>query len=520
MRVQAAYGAPMNVLLVTTDQQRADTIGAYGCRLGATPALDRLAADGVRFELCRTQNPYCQPSRATILTGRYPSSHGVHSNGVDFPQAEVATTLSAMLAEAGWTTAFRGKAHFASTYPRTPTGALESVEGSAAMPPGWHGPYMGFADVDLILFGHQIHPEGGGMPEHWGPPPRGLHYARWLFRDGEEAGRRRLYLMTPAAALRPSPAPETWASALPEEDHPTTYVADRTIAFLRTVDRTRPWFCWASFTDPHHPMDPPAPWCDRYTAADMIVPERHPEEFDRKPPFHRFWTQGLPGAMAWANPGGARLSDRELAALMAGYYGMVAQLDHAIGRILVALAETGQADDTLVVCTTDHGELLGDHQMLFKGPLHYDGLLRVPLIVRGPGVVRGAQVAAPVGTIDLVPTILDLAGLPIPPTVEGRSLRPFLAGGSEQREWVLTENDHEMQVQLYLRTITTPRWVCTRYDTVPGMGELYDRSIDPGELENRWDDPACAAIRRDLLALMAEVVNPAPRRLRNTGSLA
>src|SRR5438093_6184808 len=105
----------MNVLLVTTDQQRADTIGAYGSRLAATPNLDRLAAAGVRFDACRTQNPYCQPSRATILTGRYPSRHGVYSNGVDFPHEDVGTTLSALLAAAGWATAFRGKAHFAST---------------------------------------------------------------------------------------------------------------------------------------------------------------------------------------------------------------------------------------------------------------------------------------------------------------------------------------------------------------------------------------------------------------------
>jgi arylsulfatase A-like enzyme len=146
--------------------------------------------------------------------------------------------------------------------------------------------------------------------------------------------------------------------------------------------------------------------------------------------------------------------------------------------------------------------------------------LRVPLIVRGPGVVPGAVVAAPVGTVDLAPTILDFAGLPVPASIEGRSLLGFLAGKNDRREWVLTENDHEMGMQLYLRTITTPRWVCTRYDTLPGMGELYDRSIDPGEFENRWDDPGCAAVRRDLLALMAEVVNPAPRRLPTTGSLA
>jgi arylsulfatase len=205
---------------------------------------------------------------------------------------------------------------------------------------------------------------------------------------------------------------------------------------------------------------------------------------------------------------------------------MVAQLDHAVGRVLVALAETGQADDTLVIVTTDHGELLGDHQMLFKGPLHYDGLLRVPLIISSAadpasaGTSGASIVAAPVGTIDLVPTILELAGMAIPAHVDGRSLRPFLLGPHEPREWVLTENDHEMGMTLHLRTITTDRYVLTRYDTMAGIGELYDHAVDPGEFENRWDDPSYASIRSDLLALLGDVANPHPRRLPNTGSLA
>src|SRR5439155_1687884 len=165
-------------------------------------------------------------------------------------------------------------------------------------------------------------------------------------------------------------------------------------------------------------------------------------EFERKPSFHRVWANGLPEPMAWANPGGARLSARQLAEMMAGYYGMVAQLDHALGRVLRALDETGQADGTLVVVTTDHGELLGDHQMLFKGPLHYDGLLRVPLVVRGPAVRAGRVVTEPVGLIDLAPTVLEAARLPCPPTVEGRSLGALLAGEAPGRRRGHNEGGH------------------------------------------------------------------------------
>src|SRR6266851_3043981 len=146
----------MNVLLITTDQQRADSIGAYGNQVCQTPNLDRLAAEGARFSACRTQNPYCQPARATILTGTYPSTHGVTSNGIDLPEEAASFSVARLLGEAGYRTALIGKAHFASTFPVLPTGRLESVEGSAQLPEDWHGPYFGFEHVELVLFGHNL----------------------------------------------------------------------------------------------------------------------------------------------------------------------------------------------------------------------------------------------------------------------------------------------------------------------------------------------------------------------------
>src|SRR6476646_2559138 len=146
--------------------------------------------------------------------------------------------------------------------------------------------------------------------------------------------------------------------------------------------------------------------------------------------------KGLRGrALEWANPGGATLTREELARMTAGYYGMVAQLDHAIGRVLDTLEARGLADDTLVIVTSDHGEFLGEHQLIFKGPFGYDSLLRVPLLVRGPGVDAGRVVTDPVGTIDLAPTILAAAGLEPPGWMEGRSLVVFF------NETATTEND-------------------------------------------------------------------------------
>jgi arylsulfatase A-like enzyme len=504
----------VNVLLITTDQQRADTIGAYGNPVCQTPNLDRLAAQGTRFGAARTQNPFCQPARATILTGMYPSTHGVTSNGIDLPEATAADSVATKFADAGWKTAFFGKAHFASTYPYVPTGKLESVEGSAAMPDGWTGPYFGFDYAQLILFGHMMRmaPLMGQWNWCFGPAPFGLHYGRWLYRDGPDRGNERLRLMTPEAAGVPWDHTQTWKSVLPEEDHPTTWVADRAVEWLSTVEG--PFFSWVSFTDPHHPMDPPAPWCDMYSASDVVevLPEVRADEFATKPGIHQGWANGGRGTpFEWANPGGAKLTREELATMIAGYYGMVSQLDHNVGRVLDALDARGLADDTLVIATTDHGEYLGDHQMIFKGPLPYEGLLRVPLIVRGPGFEAGAVVDDPVGTIDLAPTALTAAGLPVPATMEGA---PLLDG---PREHVLTEDDFDIVLRMPTRTLSGRRYKITRYEDADGVGELYDLQEDPGEFVNRWDDPDFAPLRSDLLATLDHVMNHEVKQLPTVG---
>jgi arylsulfatase A-like enzyme len=506
-----------NVLLITTDQQRADSIGAYGNPVCQTPHIDRLASEGTRFTACRTQHPFCQPARATILTGQYPSTHGVTFNGIDLPDEAEAQSVATAFGEAGYRTALLGKAHFASVFPYYPTGKLESVEGSARMPDDWTGPYFGFDHVQLVLFGHNMRtaPLMGRWSWWMGPAPLGLHYGRWVYRDGPARGDELVRLSTPEAAGAMWDHTQTWRSAVPEEEHPTTWIADRTIDWLR--DRAAAderFFGWVSFTDPHHPMDPPAPWFDRYTPDDVVevMPDRKAETFEGKPFLHQRWSQGARNSpLEFGNPGGALYTDAELARMIAAYYGMVSQLDHNIGRIVGELDELGLTDDTLVIMTTDHGELLGDHQMIFKGPLHYEGLLNVALIARGPGFDAGAVVDEPVGTIDLAPTMLATAGIDTPDHLEGRRL---LDG---PREWVLTEDDFDVMIKVPLRTVTTKRYKLTRQLDAPANGELYDLHDDPGELVNLWNDPERKAIKDDLLALLDEVTPQKGRDLPSVG---
>jgi arylsulfatase A-like enzyme len=181
---------------------------------------------------------------------------------------------------------------------------------------------------------------------------------------------------------------------------------------------------------------------------------------------------------------------------------MVSQLDFQIGRVLQTLESRGLREDTLVLVTTDHGELLGHHQMIFKGPLHYDDLLRVPLIVNGPGFTAGEVRDDPVGTIDIAPTALQAAGIDLPDQLEGA---PLQATGD--REHTLTENDFDIVLKLRLRTLTTREWKVTRYEDTPEVGELYALAEDPEELVNRWDDPECASIRTEMLDALDATMN-------------
>jgi arylsulfatase A-like enzyme len=492
-----------NILLITTDQQKASTLGCLGDPLGATPNLDRLASEGTLFTRCRTQNPFCQPARATILTGQYPSTHGVVRNGVDLPSEAARESVAHLLGSAGYRTAFVGKAHFASYFPDFPTGSYESVPDSALVPGDWVGPYFGFGHTELTSDVHNIRiaPSYGLWNWGFGPPPMGLHYGRHLFRDGRANGLGRLRLLQPEAAGLQWGLTQTWPNQIDEVDHHTTWTADRAIDWLRRTDG--PFFAWVSFADPHHPFDPPEPWASRYRPEDMseVRPVPQPWEFATKPMLHEMWTKGFrDGPLAWTNPGWATLDDTEQLTIMAAYWAMIAQIDANIGRILGTLAEMGVVDDTLVVFATDHGDYMGDHQMMLKGPMHYEGVVRVPLIVRGPGFAPAVSVGEPVGTVDFVPTALEAAGVPVPDWVEGESLR------SLPRDAILTEDDI-VPGHLQFRTLTTHRWrVTADICGNDGNGELYDHDEDPGELHNLWADPAHASVLSDLLATLDDVM--------------
>lgn len=465
-----------NILVFFTDQQRYDSLGCNGNPAARTPNLDALAAAGARLSNHIVANPVCMPSRASLFTGRFPNAHHVWTNGVPLPHTE--QTLPQILQGLGYDTAAFGKLHFTPTLAHPGRGTPESKEAwvNGAMD-GWHGPYYGFDHVKLTL-GH------GEMALKVG------HYANDVrARFGDLTA----HLTAPgkATAIR-----DSFPSSLPSGAHHSTWVADQTIEYLREERRQdRPFFAFCSFPDPHHPFTPPQPYASMFDGAQLPGPYRG--DVAGKPEHYRM-SVGVEG-------NGTRLQaehDDELRAAMAHTYGMVTLIDHNVGRVLTTLRDVGLDDDTIVVFTSDHGELLGDHWLLRKGPFPCRSLLRVSCLIRVPGTVQpGTVLPNPTSNTDLLPTLVDLAGGIVPGDVQGRSLVSALQGEQPGPEtalsmgWSMAWSQPDESYRHL--SLFTQRWRLTWFPRIAD-GELYDLDADPYELVNLYHDPGYAKVRDEL----------------------
>ena len=485
-----------NILLITADQHRGDCFGFEDRRV-KTPHFDGLAREGARFSACITPNLVCMPARASLLTGLLPLTHGVRDNGIDLPEAMGEAGFAAQLSRAGYHTRFIGKAHFSVQDPFddvAPTGRPECAASTKDYGADWTGPYMGFDTVELVCPGHNIF----GLLK----PPYGLHYEAWFHADGRGEEKLGIYKRLSPSQERPT---LPFHSLLPPAWHPSSWVADRTIEFLGQ-HRDRPFCLWASFPDPHYPFDAPEPWSRLHQPDEVDVPRHWTLDLDRRPPWHRQWTQTRCDSLVEiCNYRFPFLTDPQrqeglLREMIANYYGMISLIDHNVGRMLIALEERGLAADTLVVVTADHGDFLGDHGLVFKGPCAYEGMLRLGLIARGPGIEAGRSINEPISTVDLAATFLDYAGVSAERPLYARSLRPLLQGLAETRDFAYQEWDMAYlngDPDLKLRTVRTKRHKLS-LELATGAGELYDLGEDPDEMDNLFDDPGRAALRREL----------------------
>lgn len=502
-----------NFLFITTDQQRWDAMGHNNPHI-RTPTMDGLARDGIRFDRAYPTNAICMPARASMITGRSQRGHQVFDHAVNL--SESIPVVGDSLGEAGYATALIGKAHFK-------TADLEDVlpddppPGSAVAGDGlWYGPYFGFEYAEIHT-GH-AYPAG--------------HWRVWLERnhpEGLELWKRENALEDQTGAFN------SWKNAIPAEWHYTHWTADRTIEWLQHRNDEQPFFLWMSFADPHQPFAAPRPYCDMYDPEKMPRPIPQ-EDVSNKPPEYQWARDGLPYGGYNTHEG---WSGDHFGEIVAHYYGLTTFIDDAMARVLDELDRLGLRESTHVIFTSDHGEGLADHGVAAKPMMSYEEANRVPWLWRHPPTVAAGRKHDSVMThLDLVPTVLDLAGADPLLGMEGRSFAPLLRGETDKhRDAVIVERitvlgapttrllttkegaetpngdggirrpSHDGPVELRVKMLVTDRWKLLHHGGEP-HGELYDVANDPDNFNNLWDDPEYADVRRDLTErLLAELID-------------
>ncbi|MFW9875863.1 MAG: sulfatase [Candidatus Thorarchaeota archaeon] len=473
----------MNVLFIISDQQRYDHMSCSGNKILRTPNLDRLSSEGIHFTNAFCTNPMCMPNRATLLTGLYPNVHGVRSNGMilsnDVP------TITQTLVKSGWYTAAFGKLHHQFNVAPYKAG-YKSAEcfydwvfpkkGDYPVLKNFPIPYYGYQEVEMVL-GHGACLCG--------------HYLDWLEkRSPEHANKMR----------------ERWNSTdnffsvfteheIPAELYSSAYVVERTTAFIERHANgdygEKPFYVHCGFPDPHQPVWPPGMYKTLYSPEDIELPESF-KNLDnlRNHPYLAPYINVMPGAML-------RETTEEEAKLFIAYtYGIVSLIDDSIGQILNALEKLGYADNTIIVYTSDHGGLMGDQGMLFKGPSTYMGVLHIPMIWKVPKITNSATTNALISSIDYPKTILNLLGIKEkrqPPDMQGYDITSVLRDPRNPemhpRDCCLIEEDEEIgPLNVRLRHLITNDHKLTIYEGIQEFGDLFDRKNDPNELYNLWFD--------------------------------
>ena len=459
-------GSLPNILYIMTDQQRYDTLSCVGRTACRTPNLDRLAAGGIRFDNAYTVCALCSPARTTMLTGRFPHSHRMWNNNDmmqwairDLPAGE--RMISQDLVEAGYNCGYVGKWHC----------------GESKLPSDY-----GFVGMEV---------------PNYGSPYRTPEYAAYL----EERG------LEPPEWIRPAVEGAPGHFGGPLEACSPHFLTEFALSLLAGFNEQRersgqPFMLFLSYWGPHAPYLVPEPYASLHDPADVPLWANYGEELSVKPRVQARHRRSFTGDV----------SDEAWRDRIAKYWGFNSFIDDEIGRLLARLEALGRADDTAVLFSTDHGDMTGSHGgIMDKGPFMYEEIYHIPQILRVPGVTTpGTVCGALVSNMDLATTALDIAGLDIPPSHEGRSLVPLMR---DPRAAWRDDLMCEYHGHRFLYTQRMVRWEHYKYIyNAPDEDELYDLASDPHELANRIDDPAYEHVagegRRRLLQWIEDTHDP------------
>ncbi|MBX2879706.1 MAG: sulfatase-like hydrolase/transferase [Granulosicoccus sp.] len=504
-----------NFLFIITDQHRADHLGCYGNDIVRTPHIDSLANAGCRWDRFYVANPICMPNRASIMTGRMSSLHGARHNGI--PLSLEHTTFVELLKDAGYNTALIGKSHLQSFTGLPATQRFESKEGlhtpdkrlrdaiknnrhgkeyDHELAPAWNRKLSERIDGDFYGFEHfEVAADHADAASG--------DYLLWAREQEPQFDK----LTGPQNALpgNGGSAPQAWRTAVPEELYSTSWVAERSAHYLRDrADDDRPFFLQMSFPDPHHPFTPPGKYWDMYDPQSIPVPASLGKS--NLPPIESMRKAMESGTDPRDNQSPFAVTADEARVLTALTYGSITMIDDAIGRVIKQLHDSGLADNTIIIFTTDHGDYMGDHGLMLKLLLHYQGLIRVPFIWHDPisqqnTIQPGAVDSALASSIDISATVLARAGIQAFNGIQGRDLC-----STEAPDAIIVEEDSQRLMTGFdrpqrIRTVVTNRFrMSLRQDEA--WDELYDLQNDPLEICNQYDNAEFADTRHQLTELM------------------
>ncbi len=482
---------PYNIVLIMADQLGAAFVGCYGSGVDSTPALDRLAAESMRFDRFYASSPVCAPNRATVLTGRSPEIHGMVSNHYALPADT--PTFAHVLRDHGYRTAMVGKIHQTPMQwaPPTHVDFLGFESAIISEDPKW-GPW-----IDWVA---KVYPEHyatalamtNGHAGVLGPGPLDLAQGATADQAHRKAA---AYPDAMQARMQASPWERMYPSPLPPEVHDTAFITECGLNMIDQLsgDSGIPFLCHISYVDPHDPYDPPEPYASMFDPA--AIPDPIPAEWpDEGPQLLDRVRDGYLGYRAICeNP-------QAVKQLRALYHGSVRMLDDQVGRIVERLKASGLWETTVVVFTTDHGDMMGDHGLIAKGLPHYDTAIRCPLIVAGGPIQRGESDALHC-SLDLFPTLCAWAGIPAAdlPPVEGRSFAGACTDGVPDRGWA----EVSVAIGNVDTIISDDGWRLTRYSG-NDAGQLFDLGDDPHEQHNLYDDPDCVPKKVEMLERLAK----------------
>ncbi|MEL7344867.1 MAG: sulfatase-like hydrolase/transferase [Pseudomonadota bacterium] len=505
-------------ILFITDQQRYDHLGCNGHPVLKTPNIDAIAEGGVNYDRFYVASPVCMPNRSSLMTCRMPSSHGVRSLGLPLEHDNV--TFVELLRAAGYDTALIGKSHLQNVSGR-PVGIAPPLyrDGYAAPPQDLAQAVR--SDLEAEEFQYESKPywakDDPKVPlpfygfDHYNSVQRhgtmnGGDYEEWLKKVAPQV----LPLRGRADQLpHDYTVPQAIRTKIPEEYYSSTYVAEQAAEWLAArKGNPKPFFLMVSWPDPHHPFNPPGKYWDMYKPEEMPVPAAYGVD-DWDPPAYvkiaerdRARDTSL-GQMAGYSIAVSQREAQEAAALTCG---MIAMIDDGVGKVRAAAQDAGLAKNTVQIFTSDHGDHLGDHRLLFKGAEQYDTLTHVPFIWADPKGEHGVRSDDLAQTLDIGSTILEHAK--VEPAIGMQGQVMAVAGGAgRQAAHIQYETQRTQEAfgeRPRVHSIVKDRYRLSMYlGKCPN--ELFDLRADPGEMVNLWNSASHAAIKAELIESLAEM---------------